>query len=113
MECADVKDDAFREMFSSTDSAIRRFYNTLPNPINTNRVLVSPLYILPHSFALAAMIQLHWIVAAEHDHLAPSYQKCLNTATDVIRLIDAMQGVDFSGLELHVSVRHTLTLFAL
>ncbi|KAF8344078.1 uncharacterized protein EI90DRAFT_44791 [Cantharellus anzutake] len=101
----EVKDDAFRAAFDATDQAIHSLSLTLPRALTEQNVLI-PAYILPNMFALAAVIQLHMIFAVEHNHLAPSYQKCLDAATEMIDIINAMeeQRIDFSFLELHIGV---------
>jgi len=104
----DLKDEMFRDAFNTTDAAIQRFSNTLPS-LMTEEGGVVPAYILPRSFTLAAVIQLHWIVAIEHDHIHPSYQICLNAATDMVAIIDDIVQVDFSYLELHVGTCWKLT----
>ena len=93
----------FRDAFNNTDAAIHRFSKSLPRLVTDESGLV-PAYILPHSFALAALIQLHWIVAIEHDHINPSYQICLNAATAMVAIIDDMPQTGFSYLELHIGV---------
>lgn len=99
-----MKDENFRLAFEATDDAVRRFSAILP------RSLGGPSHglFLPHSFALAAIIQLHWIVALEHNHLHPSYQNCLNAAIDMVAIIDVIQPHDYPLLELHIGVRHLL-----
>lgn len=66
--------------------------------------MVNLALVLPNSLALAATIQLHWIVALEHDHLAPSYQRCMDAATDMMSIIRGMADFDLSFLELHTGV---------
>ena len=99
----DMKDEMFRDAFRNTDVAIRRFSKSLPRLVTDESGLV-PAYILPHSFSLAALIQLHWIVAIEHDHINPSYQICLDAATETVAIIDEMPQTDFTYLELHIGV---------
>ena len=101
----EMKDDAFRAAFDATDAAIQSLSLTLPRALTEANVLI-PAYILPNMFVLAAVIQLHLIFAVEHNHLAPSYQKCLDAATDMVDIINAMeeQRIDFSFLELHIGV---------
>jgi hypothetical protein len=99
-----VKDEYFRRAFEATDDAVRRFVANLPRNINHNSLF------LPHSFALAAIIQLHWIIAVEHDSLHPSYQNCLNAATDMVSIIDIIQPSDYQNLELHIGVSDKLWL---
>jgi len=94
----DVKDEYFRTSFEATDEAVRRFSATLPRNMNHSSLF------LPHSFALAAIIQLHWIIAVEHNNLHPSYQNCLNAATDMVSIIDIIQPADYPHLELHIGV---------
>lgn len=98
----DVKDEYFRRAFEETDDAVRQFVATLPRNINHNSLF------LPHSFALAAIIQLHWIIAVEHNNLHPSYQNCLNAATDMVSIIDIIQPNDYQNLELHIGVLQPL-----
>lgn len=99
----DVKDTHFRQSFEQTDAAIRTFSSTLPRTLNAQGGLSHGLF-MPHSFALAAIIQLHWIVAVQHDHLHPSYQNCLNAAIDMVAIIDVIQSEDYPLLELHIGV---------
>lgn len=99
----DVKDDHFRRTFEATDVAVRRFSATLPRSTSAFGGVSHALF-LPHSFALAAIIQLHWIVAVEHNHLHPSYQACLNAAIDMVAIIDVIQPHDYPLLELHIGV---------
>jgi len=99
----DVKDEYFRRAFEATDDAVRRFVASLPRNINHNSLF------LPHSFALAAIIQLHWIIAVEHNNLHPSYQNCLNAATDMVSIIDIIQPSDYQNLELHIGMCWKLT----
>ncbi|KAF8305543.1 hypothetical protein DL93DRAFT_312570 [Clavulina sp. PMI_390] len=104
----DVKDDHFRRAFEATDSAINRFIASLPRLVddygNCNHLL-----FLPHSLAHAAVIQLHWIVAVEHNHLHPSYQNCLNAAIDMLAVIELIQPGDYQYLELHIGTCWKLT----
>jgi len=100
----DLKDTHFRQSFEQTDATVRAFSSTLPRTLNAQGGLSHGLF-MPHSFALAAIIQLHWIVAAEHNHLHPSYQHCLNAAIDMVSIIDVIQMEDYALLELHIGVR--------
>lgn len=105
----DVKDDHFRRTFEATDVAVRRFSATLPRSTSAFGGVSHALF-LPHSFALAAIIQLHWIVAVEHNHLHPSYQACLNAAIDMVAIIDVIQPHDYPLLELHIGVSGTSSI---
>lgn len=112
---ADLKDDYYWRVHNSITGAIERFRATLPLyaddlPASGYLELLTPLF-----FTLAADIQLFWIIGHEHNHLHPSYDRCLNTAVEMVGFIEVIQPADFAMLELHVGVSRLLPslLFAL
>lgn len=88
---------------TQTDEAIKAFSSTVQRTLTASGSIDHRL-VLPHCFILAAMIQLHWIIALEHDHLHPDYQKCLNAAIDMAEVVQRIAPGDYGLLELHIGV---------
>ena len=99
----DAKDRSFWDAMTQTDEAIKAFSATVQRTLTASGSIDHRL-VLPHCFILAAMIQLHWILALEHDHLHPDYQKCLNAAIDMAEVVQRIAPGDYALLELHVGV---------